>query len=74
MGPEYLNGGVLIPSWLLEMVVHDLVPEHRRQLTLKEGKQLLEQAERGGLGLEPPARFASVVAGWGEAQQLRLGQ
>ncbi|WP_433461951.1 hypothetical protein [Spirillospora sp. CA-128828] len=48
---RFLNGSELIPRYLLEQLVHELVPEPRlRQLRLEQGLELLDQAERAAAG------------------------
>ncbi|MBT2207717.1 hypothetical protein KLI87_06350 [Actinomadura sp. NEAU-AAG7] len=64
---EFRNGADLIPGWLLEQVVTDLVAEPRlRERRLEQGRDLLERAERAAAG-----KVAVAARGLSEGELLR---
>lgn len=53
---EFRNGSRLIPSWLLEKMVRELVPEPAAQRRmLRQGRELLARAERAAAGMPSAA-------------------
>ncbi|MEV7165835.1 hypothetical protein AB0N60_27360 [Streptomyces microflavus] len=67
---EFRQGRKLIPSWLADNLVNELIPGHAQSLQRKRGKELLAAAEKASwratrLARPPPPEFsARRPAGW----------